>query len=457
MYHMYDTLSLHDDPSKQKLRRGYQQIVISLLLVVLIGFSSRFAMQWALLSSQAVHREMGYPATADDLERWYPPATQWSVIEPFVSLHEKIEQPPEAEPSEYELHAQWGKMPFGSRAPEALLARLREGTKLNASVKAELTAVLGRTESITLPLTYARAKAGVGTSMPLLRQLADLYIDEAIVLHAQGQIDEAVVNLQHALRTADLTKPSLGPSAQLTRAGIISQVHQLLEQILYGQPCSPALLKPIMAHCAAENPLRTMPDEIAVIYCQQSFVSGPTYMEQVSDDNLSAPLAIYRSSRIGVPDQISAYRSSRRLIAYAKSLIDQPHRWPEPVAEPRFAWISKLLWSNIHSMTKAGVSRLARLRTVIVGLAVKQYVMAEGRFPSGLNELAPTYLDTVVIDPFDGKPIRYRIVDDHALVYTVGFDLNDDAGRSYRQANEINETKAITEPLVTYDRTFRVK
>jgi hypothetical protein len=45
-----------------------------------------------------------------------------------------------------------------------------------------------------------------------------------------------------------------------------------------------------------------------------------------------------------------------------------------------------------------------------------------------LAELAPSYLETVPVDPFDGQPLRYRTQGAGYVLYSIGPDLKDDGG-----------------------------
>jgi hypothetical protein len=43
--------------------------------------------------------------------------------------------------------------------------------------------------------------------------------------------------------------------------------------------------------------------------------------------------------------------------------------------------------------------------------------------------LIPEFLDKVPTDPYDGKPLRYRRLDDGVVVYSIGRDGKDDGGK----------------------------
>ena len=65
---------------------------------------------------------------------------------------------------------------------------------------------------------------------------------------------------------------------------------------------------------------------------------------------------------------------------------------------------------------------------MIVCLALERYRQAKHAWPATLDALAPDYLSSVPLDPFDGKPLRYRQLPDGLVVYSVGTDRVDNEG-----------------------------
>ncbi len=72
--------------------------------------------------------------------------------------------------------------------------------------------------------------------------------------------------------------------------------------------------------------------------------------------------------------------------------------------------------------------KVARMRCLRVLLAVERYRLQTGAWPAKLEELTPGLLKEVPLDPFDGKPLRYRRFSEGIIVYSVGPDGNDDGG-----------------------------
>ncbi len=74
----------------------------------------------------------------------------------------------------------------------------------------------------------------------------------------------------------------------------------------------------------------------------------------------------------------------------------------------------------------------ARRDAVHVQLGVELYRRRFGKLPARLEDLHPTFLPAIPLDPIDGKPLRYKIVDGKPLVYSIGIDRDDDGGRMIR-------------------------
>jgi hypothetical protein len=68
-------------------------------------------------------------------------------------------------------------------------------------------------------------------------------------------------------------------------------------------------------------------------------------------------------------------------------------------------------------------------RIVITAIALKRFQLKRGQWPDTLAELAPEFIPSVPIDPYDGKPLKYHPNSDGTfLLYSVGEDGVDNGG-----------------------------
>jgi hypothetical protein len=75
-------------------------------------------------------------------------------------------------------------------------------------------------------------------------------------------------------------------------------------------------------------------------------------------------------------------------------------------------------------------------------LATERFRQAEGKWPASLDQLRPRFLSEVPLDPFDGKPLRYKRLEDGVIVYSVGADGTDNGGildreSPYKQGTDV--------------------
>jgi hypothetical protein len=104
-------------------------------------------------------------------------------------------------------------------------------------------------------------------------------------------------------------------------------------------------------------------------------------------------------------------------------------------------FLPSLEWTG-HSFGRAA----ARNFVADAALAVEHFRQRHNRLPENLSRLVPDLLPFVPIDPFDGRPIRYRIEPDGFVVYSVGKDGLDNGGME-------DDQKTSSQP----DVVFRVR
>ncbi len=71
---------------------------------------------------------------------------------------------------------------------------------------------------------------------------------------------------------------------------------------------------------------------------------------------------------------------------------------------------------------------IARLRAARTALAIEGFREAQKRLPESLAELVPKCIEAVPLDPFDGKPLRFKKLEKGYVVYSIGQDGADQGG-----------------------------
>jgi hypothetical protein len=95
--------------------------------------------------------------------------------------------------------------------------------------------------------------------------------------------------------------------------------------------------------------------------------------------------------------------------------------------------VTRLLVPAVNKFGDATRRHHANVRSMLVTIAAERYRRAEGHWPATLNDLAPKFVGAVPLDPYDGKPLRYRKLPDGVVVYSVGLDGTDDSGHIDRE------------------------
>jgi hypothetical protein len=94
----------------------------------------------------------------------------------------------------------------------------------------------------------------------------------------------------------------------------------------------------------------------------------------------------------------------------------------------------------------------AALRSAQAALGVERYRLANhDQLPNSLQDLVPSFLDAEPIDPFDGKPLRFKKLSKGYVIYSIGPDGIDDGGK------EGKEPKKADQKSENYDLTFVVE
>jgi hypothetical protein len=94
-----------------------------------------------------------------------------------------------------------------------------------------------------------------------------------------------------------------------------------------------------------------------------------------------------------------------------------------------------------------GVMAELEREATLAMLAIERYRGREGKCPNAMTDLVPADIPAVPVDPWSGKPLMYRVLDENEavmaasvwpyLLYSVGPDRADDGGVSDRRGNPL--------------------
>jgi hypothetical protein len=107
-------------------------------------------------------------------------------------------------------------------------------------------------------------------------------------------------------------------------------------------------------------------------------------------------------------------------------------------------FLTKISTPSMSKVYKITLRVRSGVDGTITVLAIERYRLAEKKLPETLADLVPAYLPEVYVDPFDGKPLKYRQDDPGYRVWGVGEDGIDNGG----QERDINDKKKPCDEVV---------
>ncbi len=115
----------------------------------------------------------------------------------------------------------------------------------------------------------------------------------------------------------------------------------------------------------------------------------------------------------------------------AKPVGYVPTRLSGGAKPPEQTWffVSRMLLPAHSRSLITSESHRARLRATATAIAALRFRKANGRWPDALEELVGAYIEAVPKDPFTGRPLVYKVLDDGIAVYSVGENGRDDGGK----------------------------
>jgi hypothetical protein len=137
-------------------------------------------------------------------------------------------------------------------------------------------------------------------------------------------------------------------------------------------------------------------------------------------------------------DRLCAETEYRLVVPYWQTTA-----WPRTLSDKVFkdtggssVTAAKQVAFVTRDLPKRAAKTDAQHATAVAAMAIARFRAKSGRSPKDLAELVPDYLAAVPLDPFDGKPIRYKKSDRGFVVYSIGPDLVDDGGRPLDEKTE---------------------
>jgi hypothetical protein len=428
------------------LRQSPLTLVVLAFVLLLGGFIA-----WNLATPEQdsrvlAIRQNGYPASLRELDDWYthfPESQNAAVI-----LTKAFAQPGLADSSST-MTVIGDKTWFPAR-----------GHLLEAEAKAELTAVLATNQALldllhsATGLTNSRypidLNQGFIVLLPHLTKVKgsiQLLATEALLDASNGDTQKALATLRAAGTVADSLAKEPILISQLVRIAGWAIISKRCEFILNGATLSDDQLAELQALFRNAERSDTMARGLGgeratglVVFLgsrYQGNIFGSANSAPTLKDRMLTSLyyGLLKSTGILHKDKTFYLDVMATNMAAAEAPFPQrltlAQRASSAVLSPpsRMLIFSRMLLPALGRAIQRDGEHAAHIRTTQTAIAIERFRRAHNNnLPADLNELVPTYLPSVLLDPFDGQPLRFKRLATGYVVYSIGTDLRDDGG-----------------------------
>ena len=417
---------------ERKSRMGCVIFVVVVALILLAGYTAyRLILKARVRAELAWFAEAGYPTTLEELDAWYPTPPPGEnaadvYLQAFQNLAEAAEAdleflpvvrgadwPPTAEPLSQEMR----------QAIARYLDANREALRLLHEAAAY--------EQCRYPIDL---KDGDATLLRHLEGVADsarLLVVEAIA-HAEENDPPGVVrSISSTLALAESLRSEPVLVSQSLRQDCCRIAVQALEHGLAATTFSEEQISAMSSALATADSREPFRRGLAGELPFGSATFGMTFEQVVPPPHSAmrrASWALYVGSGVRELDHLAYLGIIRRLVGSAARPNPKRMRADGDVGAqadplPSYCRLTPMLLPTFGPGSTHSAVRAAR-----TALAVERFRLSRGKLPESLQDLVPDYLGSVPLDPFDGKPLRYRVTDHGYIVYSIGADGVDDGG-----------------------------
>jgi hypothetical protein len=442
--------------------RWFKRLLLAFVLILVLLVATFFAWRaWAshrVAVSLTAIQAAGYPKTFQELEdKWYAPIP---AADNAALYYIKALTP---------LTSTNG---FGSSLPFWTNSQLAEDSVLLSSQgRNKLLSVFTRNQEVLKSLRNAPPQQqsrypidfvnGLPDAKPHLSKVGDgvrLLLLSAVFNGETGKSQDAITDLIAALQLSASTADEPSLVSQLTLCQLIHMNTASLERILkFNHPTDEQL----RALAAEFNRLKSpdgMEHALAFERCFGLWAFGPEIASLGSQDpgiKKGREFANNLMKKTGYHDNDLAYYLAvmQKHVAASKLPFPERLRVVKQIDENHFNkgagklhLLSTLMLVSYEKAHEGYATALADQNIVQTVLAIERYRLAQpGQIPDSLTTLIPSFIPSLPTDPFDGKSLKLKKLNQGYMVYSIGPDEVDDGGKKYQLDSK------------SYDLTFSVE
>ena len=449
--------------------RGIGRILLVLLLLLVSVFSYwRLNLYFRVKSRIAAVHSAGLPTSGAELNEWLPPISDSEngalvLMEAFTNL---IELTDNKSNRVSDLPYLKGKE-IWSPIQRALAERY---VATNRQALAQIETALREYSKFQYPVDYSY---GAGAKLPHLRKIKMtaqiLRIQSA--LQAQDRDPSWTNSVLLQLKLAETLEGELSLVGCFVRIATIQIAARAAEYALNHADADPTacrVLEDAFLHAARTKTLPTaLIAERAMFlpYFRMSRADVQQFRTDDAEDPDSKSEQTPQPSGKGLPVFWFTGFFERDLDFYLatmeKGIPISKLPAPENLQLTNVFNVGDITRHNLYIMSGMFLPALAKTsvkaatgeaaaKLAATSFAIESFRHANNRPPEKLQDLVPTFIDTVPIDPFDGKPIRYRTTPRGYILYSVDADGHDDNGT-------VRPARRKPKDPTTYDFNFTIE
>ncbi len=447
----------HDDrrPGEVHIRPVHALVLLATLALAYGGF--RVYLTYEITSDVDAIHAAGYPATLDELDAVSPPIEGKNAADLVRAAADYMVDTP----------ADFGWFPMFTGAnwtawDSNRIAALERYLDQNRNA----LETLYRASTIE-PARYASSFGGVpnGGEMVHLRQVlkgSNLLAMDAVLRACQGRGAESARALTASLRIAQTLQAEPSMTSQLIRFTAIQQSVQGLEWMLPHVDLDTDARRDISRELVLLEDATPVARAYVAARCLGMWFYDLPFDRQlvVLGARGSHPELrhfVYRYSGQLELDLLCFYKYMGRFVSLCflpatQRIDDFDSLVVETRQLPSYYVGSALYFRSMPNLIREFTDLTARARAARTILAIDAYHADHGSMPPSLSALVPAYMDAVLSDPFDGKPLRYTVSGDAHSVFSVGMNRVDEGGPSGAVPHlERALGQALRGPRTTYE------
>ena len=441
----------------RKLKSNHILILLLIVVVLVLAFL-RFNMRRTLLARLEAIRAEGYPVTFEELNAWYSIPLDSENAAYFVLDAENNYN----EPNDEKLLPVLGNAELPGRT-EAMDDETKERISQFVDKNQKCLELLHKTAGLEYGRYPVDFTFGNGTRLSHLdnfRNLEILLYFEAILASEDGIQDKAVQSVISLLGLANSLDKEPLVISQLICLGCDGCMVSSLEYVINRIVFSDEELKNITVSLAEAEKSHEMLNAVIGERCMSLDIlmyPKTQYLDPSSSPILSFPPMLFLYEVIGLNESDAIF-----LLDYMNDVVKAFNLPPERRQEeagtlntkinqiPKRRVLLRRFIPSFERIIIMDLSYIAKLRVTQAALAVQRYRLKYKKLPDSLDNLVPDYLESVPLDPFEGKELKYKKLDLGFVIYSIGEDQIDDGGK------EQTKSKKKTGDL-NYDITFIIE